>query len=316
MRFITRAIGALFTIPLILSPAAHAEEGGSGHYVPGTAATLIDVPPTDPGLLLETIYLGFTGSVGARAQLPVGGNITAGLDATANAVTVAGIYTLEDRILGAFYSAGVFIPLIDEQVSAQVTGPLGNTTRRSDRATGLGDITIVPALMAWKHESYQFSLALPIYAPTGSYKAGHLANPGLNYWTADPTVSVAYAGPKGFNAAAFAGVTINSENPATDYRSGSAVHIEGSVQQLFPLGKGFIGVGANAFFYAQITDDSGAGANLGGFRGRSVGIGPVLDYIVPIGSSTALIEARWLPEIDTKNRVKGDFFWVKGVWQF
>ena len=34
-----------------------AEEGGTVHYVPGGAATLIDLPPTKAGWVIEPIYL-------------------------------------------------------------------------------------------------------------------------------------------------------------------------------------------------------------------------------------------------------------------
>ena len=111
-------------------------------------------------------------------------------------------------------------------------------------------------------------------------------------------------------------MTFNTENQSTDYQTGSMLHMEASVQQLLPLGPGFLGVGANAFWLEQVADDSGSGATLGGFRGRSIGIGPVIDYVLPLENATALLELRWLPEIETKNRVEGDFFWLKGVVHF
>ncbi len=48
---------------------------------------------------------------------------------------------------------------------------------------------------------------------------------------------------------------------------------------------GFIGVGANAFYYEQITGDSGSGARLGEFEGRTVGVGPVLSGDVTVGEA-------------------------------
>ena len=43
---------------------------------------------------------------------------------------------------------------------------------------------------------------------------------------------------------------------------------------------------------------------------------PVLGYILPIGQDKLIFEAKWLPEIDTKNRLKGDFIWAKMVYKF
>ncbi|WP_226581390.1 SphA family protein [Acuticoccus sediminis] len=311
------SVGAILALCAVAAHPAHAEEGGSGHYIPGAFATLMDNPPTDPGLLLQLLYLGYTGSVRASAELPVAGRLTAGLDATVNAVTVGGLYTFEQKILGAYYSFGAYLPVIDKDVTATVTAPDGRSVSLTDRVTGVGDVTLIPAMMAWEIGDFQVSVATPVFAPTGSFKVGHLANPGLNYWTIDPTLALTYNGAtNGFNAAVFGGITFNTENQATDYQSGSVLHLEGSVQQLLPLGPGFLGLGANAFLYEQITDDSGPGANVGPLRGRSVGLGPVIDYVLPVKGSTASIEARWLHEFDTRNRLEGDYFWVKGVWQF
>ena len=193
----------------------------------------------------------------------------------------------------------------------------GTTGLRSDSADGIGDITLIPAMMAWKFDSWQFSAMLPIYAPTGAYDVGSLANVGRNYWTFDPTFQISYNNAKnGFNAAIFTGITLNTENNDTNYQSGSAFHLDASVQQLLPVGPGFLSVGFNAFYYDQFEGDSGPGAKLGDFNGRDIGIGPALGYILPIGENTLAAEVRWLPELDTKNRLEGDFFWLKLVYQF
>jgi len=130
-------------------------------------------------------------------------------------------------------------------------------------------------------------------------------------------VGAAYGNPDtGFNFAVYGGMTFNTENSATNYDSGSVVHLESSVQQLLPLGSGFFGIGLNAFIYQQVTGDSGEGAKLGDFKGRSLGIGPALTYILPTNSGTGVLELRWLPELDTDKRLEGDWVWLKAVWQF
>jgi hypothetical protein len=183
---------------------------------------------------------------------------------------------------------------------------------------GFGDITLLPLGLAWEKGDWQLGARLPIYAPTGSYKVGRLANPGLNYWTFDPTLSLSYSSKKsGLNAALFAGMTFNTENSDTNYESGSVLHMEASVQQLLPFGPGFVGLGGMGFLYDQITGDSGAGASLGDFEGRSIGIGPVIDYLLPFSNGSLLaVEFRWLPELDTKNRLEGDHFWLKIAYSF
>ena len=114
----------------------------------------------------------------------------------------------------------------------------------------------------------------------------------------------------------YAGVALNTENPDTDYQSGSTLHLDGSVQQLLPVGPGYLGIGAEAFYLEQVTGDSGRGARLGDFMGRTAGIGPVLTYILPRGDDTFVAELRWLPELDVKSRLEGDYVWLKLVYQF
>jgi hypothetical protein len=54
--------------------------------------------------------------------------------------------------------------------------------------------------------------------------------------------------------------------PTTHYRNGDVVHLESTLQQFLRLSKQtLVGIGANAFYYQQVTGDSGSGAVLGGF---------------------------------------------------
>jgi hypothetical protein len=82
------------------------------------------------------------------------------------------------------------------------------------------------------------------------------------------------------------------------------------------VGPGFLGVGAEAFYIEQVTGDSGGGGRLGDFKGRTMGIGPVLTYVLPRGKDTFVAELRWLPETNVKNRLEGDYIWLKVVYQF
>lgn len=311
MKSIARLLVSLAALSII-----HAEEGGAGHYVPGSMATLIDLPPTKPGWVFESMYLHYEGSANATRTLPVGGLLAAGLEATSDAFLLGGFHTFESQVAGAWYSVGAFVPYVWMDVSATITTPLG-AALRNDTEDGLGDITLMPLLMGWKCEDWQFNAALPIYAPTGDFEKGRLANPGRNHWTFDPTIGVSYNGAKnGFNAALHTGFSMNTENNDTDYKSGTVWHTELGVQQLIPVGPGFLGIGFNAFYYEQISGDSGSGATLGDFKGMTTGVGPVVTYVLPLEGNTMVVEARWLPELDTRRRLEGDYFWLKAAYQF
>jgi hypothetical protein len=188
---------------------------------------------------------------------------------------------------------------------------------RHNEVSGFGDLAVLPVMLAWKTGDWQIDVMLPIFAPTGSYEKGRLGNPGLNYWTFDPVIGAVYSNKaSGFNAMLHAGYAMNTGNPDTDYRSGSLLHFEGALQQIVPVGSGLLTLGAEGFYFDQVTCDSGAGATLGCFKGMTAGLGPVLGYIQPLGQQSLVVELKWLPELDTKNRLEGDYIWLKMVYKF
>ena len=301
---------------LLLIPVGRATEGATGHTLPGGIATLIDLPPTKAGWVVEPLLLNYQGDTSASTAVPLAGTLASDIAAQSSALLVGGLYTFERRVLGAYFSAGAYLPLVSTKVKATVDTAIGSR-RFEDSASGIGDLTLFPAMLAWKKGHWQTDAILSVYAPTGNYQAGRLANQGLNYWTVDPIIGVSYNSPdNGRNAAIHAGIGINSKNQETNYRSGATLHVDASVQQLLPLGVGYLGVGAEAFYFRQVSGDSGDGARLGDFKGRSGGLGPVLSYVLPRGDDTLVAELRWLHEIDTSNRLQGDFLWLKIVYQF
>jgi hypothetical protein len=307
--------GAIVAVSAATPFAARAGEGGTTHVIPGANATLMDLPPTSPGWFVKPMYMHYSGS--ASVPIPTAAGLTADLSATANTFVLGGGYTFEQTVLGgAHYTVAAFLPYSWLNVSGNVATPGGVRGIRNS-VSGFGDLTVVPMMLAWKHEDWQIDALMPVYAPTGSYQDGRLGNPGLNYWTIDPMVGFAYSNKKaGFNAIAHLGYAINSENPDTDYRSGSVLHLDAAVQQILPAGTGFATLGAEGFYFQQVTCDSGSGATLGCFKGRTAGLGPVLGYIVPMGKQSLSFELKWLAEMDTKNRLNGDYVWFKVVFKF
>ena len=315
-RFARTVAGLGIAVCTLMPMGAGASEGGTGHYLPGAVATLIDLAPTQPGWVIEPIYLRYEGDADLADAIPIAGIDVFGLKATSDVLIVGGFYTFEQPVLGAHYSVGAMAPYVWMTVEGEIETELGDRRRR-DTVSGLGDLTLIPALLGWKDGPWQYNAALTVYAPTGDYEVGRLANPGLNYWSFNPWAGVSYNNPtNGFNAALHGGLVFNTENPDTDYRSGVMTHLEGSVQQLLPVGSGFLSIGAEAFWLEQVTADSGQRPILGDFKGRTAGIGPVLGYILPLGQQNLVAELRWLPELETRNRLEGDYIWLKVVYQF
>lgn len=310
---LTLLVGLVIVLPL----STHAEEGGSGHYAPGATASFIDTLPGKPGLAVANFFNYYDGDASAGRQLPYGGFITAGIDATAYSDTIVALYKTPLKLLGGYYAVGVAIPFVWMEVKGkvQVTGPLGTVTRtKRDKASGIGDITLYPFMLGWTglKGDLKSDVRLGIYAPTGDYDEGELANVGKNYWTFEPAISLSYISSKiGLELTAFAGMDFNTENHKTDYQTGTQFHLDLTAAEHLPLFGGIIGVGANFFYYQQISGDNGSGAILGDFKGRTLGIGPVLSYATKIWKKDLVAEVKWLPEIDVKNRLKGDYVWFK-----
>jgi hypothetical protein len=306
---------AALTLGVVLLPGfATAGEGGTSHIIPGANATLVDLSPTSPGAFFKPMVNNYRGD--ASANLPTAAGVVANLHADANTLVLGGGYGFEETVLGgAHYSMAAFLPYTWLTISGN-SAALGGV-QIQNKVSGLGDLTLVPVLLGWKSDNWQYDFLMPIYAPTGSYEVGRLGNTGLNYWTFDPIVGLAYSNTKtGLTGAAHLGYAINTENNATQYKSGNILHLDTAVQQLFPLGSGLANIGLEAWYFQQVTCDSGAGATLGCFKGRTAGIGPVLGYIQPIGNEKLLFEFKWLPELETKNRLKGDYLWLKMVYTF
>jgi hypothetical protein len=175
-------------------------------------------------------------------------------------------------------------------------------------------MTIYPFMMGWTNlvKDLKLDARLGIYVPTGDYTVGALANVGKNYWTFEPGIMASWLSSKiGTEVSLYTGVDFNTVNQDMAYTSGTSLHLDLTVAQHLPLFGGFIGVGANGFYYQQLTGDSGSDALLGDFKGKTVGVGPVLSYVRQVGKSQLLAEVKWLPELDVDKRMKGDYVWFK-----
>jgi len=205
--FLGHAAGGLSLVFCALAPlSAAASEGGTSHYLPGAVATLIDLAPTQPGWVIEPIYLHYEGDADLSKQIPVAGIDVLGLKATSDVLLAGGFYTFDQLVLGARYSVGAMLPYVWMTVEGEIETVLGDRRRR-DTVSGLGDLTLIPAMLAWKDGPWQYNAALTVFAPTGDYEVGRLANPGLNYWSFNPWAGGSYNNPtNGFNAALHGGL--------------------------------------------------------------------------------------------------------------
>jgi hypothetical protein len=307
-----RGLTAALLVLAVLGPlSAQAEEGGSGHYFPGSNASFIDALPGRTGLVLANVFVFYKANAGF--QLPIAGQVSANLDTTVFADSILAFYQTAIELLGGSYAFGGVVPVLWMDFSGTlVTG--SGTRFVDDSNSGIGDVLLYPFMLGWTAlgGDLKYDFRFGIYAPTGRFEAGSLASVGKNYWTFEPTFTTSFLSSKiGLEASAYAGVDFNTKNNTTDYKTGTQFHVDATVAEHLPLLGGLVGVGATAFYYQQISGDSGSGATLGDFKGRTVGVGPVASYAMKLNGADGAVEIKWLPELETKNRLKGNSFWIK-----
>ena len=298
---------------------AVAEEGGAGHYAPGAFASFVDVLPGQPALGVFNYFTYYNGSASANRQFPIAGQIALNVEATSYADSVGAFWATPLKFFGANYAPGIALPFVSTDIKAQVLLPRVGAVSRNDSVGGLGDIEFWPVALSWSALKNDLHVDFfgGIYAPSGGFQTNRLANQGLGYWTFEPGVLVSYLGQKnGFEFTTYIGYDINTNNTQTDYQSGQVFHIDATVAQHLPLGKGLIGIGANGFYLQQTTGDSGGGARLGSFQEMTAGVGPVLSYAGQFGKTGFAAEVKWLPQIGAQNTLEGDYIWFKVGVQF
>jgi hypothetical protein len=294
-----------------------AEEGGSGHYMPGATASFIDFLPGTPALGYVNQFLYYDGSTGAGKSLPVLGNVAVDLKATAYADSSVFVYEAPLQVLGVSYGAVALVPYVWQkvQVGGDLTTRGGRTIQRGTTSTvdGVGDIYFSPLMGVWTNGDLKVQGQMGVYAPSGSYDPNRLANVGKNIWTFEPAFGVSYLSSKiGLELSAFAGMDFTTKNDATDYQNGEVFYLDTTAAEHLPLLGGVAGLGANFFYYQQVTGDSGSGAKLGAFEGQDIGVGPVVSYTRKLGQKTQLVaEVKWLPELQVAHRTQGDIVWFK-----
>ena len=309
----------LIIISLCVVPLAftlRAEEWGQGHYISGLFNDFSGMPPTAPGYYFGNYFLDYRdGTVNANKELPIGGVLAAGVTANMQVNAPLAIYAYPLCLGDVTLSSGIGLPIVWADVEATATFSRARvqlTGAKSQSAFGFGDMQIMPIMAGWTNGDFKLGGIMNVWAPTGGYEAGRLANTGLGYWTFTPMVAFSWLSTKiGTEFTIFSGVDFNTENHATDYRSGDVFHVDATLAQHLPLFGGIIGAGVAASYLQQFTGDSGSGAKLGDFKAQYVTVGPTVSYVHPIGKCTLVASASWLPQVHTENTTKGSFIWAK-----
>jgi hypothetical protein len=286
---------------LFSTSGADAFEFGMSVYPKGFAGFMSGFVPPQPGLfVLNPYYYHFNGTADAIVR---DGEVELGVKLKMDAIFVQGVYVTGWKIFGATYSVGGAVAYAWADLSATAIGPLGNTFDISRGNNDVADSIIMPVNLSWHSGNWHTSAALSIYAPTGPYSRRGNLNIGRNMWAAIPTFAVTWFDmARGWDVSGSFAFVIPGENDATDYQSGTVFQADWAIGK--HLGAWVIGVAGNVV--QQITDDSGTGAKLGGFRMQSFGIGPAINYTAMLGKAPLTFSAKWQPDVSATNTLKGD----------
>lgn len=307
---------------LIMVFDSHAEEGGSGHYLPGSMASSIDGVPLEETFLTRLNVINYSGDFKKKnITIPIAGLAATEVNVESQAIGLTMLWRPPLDIGKRWsYAMSATIPYVFINVQATVNsqGSISGIVRREDSSNGLGDIILQPLILNYNiSPAWNTNFRISVYAPTGDYEVGKLANTGKNFWTLEPTLASIYLNPNtGLEFSVFAGIDFNEENSDTNYQSGNQAHLESTLMQHLPLWGGNGGIGVTGYWYKQVTDDTGDGANYGAFKAKTVGAGPVLAYSMKAGKVDLIAELKWLHEFETARRAEGDTVFLKVVSKF
>jgi hypothetical protein len=170
----------VFLIPLF----AHAEEGGSGHYLPGSIASSVDKGLPGPAFVVRLNLIAYSGDVDANVRVPIAGIVAGDVEVDSEAVGLTMAWRPQwGNISSWSYAMNVTIPYVFLDIEADVISTVNPRlpVRRNDSIDDIGDIVFSPAQISGQlDKEWQLDTRVGIYAPTGSYKVGHPDAPGID----------------------------------------------------------------------------------------------------------------------------------------
>lgn len=292
------------SLTVLLPCAVHATEGTMGR--PITAQQISSnagIVPPEPGWAISVQSIYFDGDIGASKQVPVAGEVAAGINSKAS-YTIANVTRIWDTGPGNWnFASAIGIPL--QYVKVRTSLQAGSmASGSSDSTTGIADILVTPIIAGFHFSKTEhMSLSLPIYAPSASYDSKKLANDGQNTWTFMPSIAYTRLGTDGSEFTTMGMLQFYTKNKDTNYRNAPLLISEAlwTARVAKDTNLGVVG----GLIY-QLGDDKGPTADrLNGFRGHAVGLGPIMNWSGKIGGHPGSFSARAVWDVEAKNRPKG-----------
>ncbi len=296
----------------LLAGHARASESAASLYLLGSGGPGAAVTPPYKGLYFDNVGYFYDGGAGGSKTFVVGGKVVADLSAQVAADFATALWVPTNHFLGGVLAIGAALPVGHPSVEAAafLTGPLGNrfSAARTDSAWLVGD-PIGTALVGWTHGKLAYQLGAMLNVPIGQYREGQLANLAFHRWAGDASFAATWHdNATGWDVSGKAGVTFNGTNTATQYTTGTELHLEAAIEKTFGRA---ISLGVQGYYFDQLTGDSGPGAILGPFKGQVVGLGATAAHTFLLGKYPATLRVRGMTEFDATNRLEGNSVWLE-----
>jgi hypothetical protein len=308
------AFAAAISIPF--APAL-ALEGGTGAYLLGSRDTFAGIVPAPGTYLTENFYY----ISGTGPTLSLGGQaiVNPDIDVWLSKLDIAHFF--QGQVLGGTAGVVLSIPYAWGSASGSVTGAA--LQRFEDQNHGFGDPTLT-GLVGWHNGNFHYSAALSVFIPVGKYNTASITslaplevenalNFGKNKWAFLPAFNATYFNPQtGFELSGSISVTLNAENPTTDWLTAPELNVEAAMLQHLRNGFAF---GVAGYAYQQLGEDSGSGADnfktvvgAKSLEARVFGVGPILTYGTKIGNTPISFKLKYTHEFGSKRRFESDVF--------
>jgi hypothetical protein len=308
-------IGSFCALALLSTPQiALADAGGLSFWLPGTFGSLA-ATPTMPGWAYETIYIHLQQNAGASMNFVTSGgargSVVTGLNAHADVLVEGVTYTSALSVLGGQAAVSVLSAPgnIGVGIDATLTGPRGNSISgsNSDNRTTLSDV-FYQGTLKWNQGVNNEMVYIAGNIPSGTYDSSRLANLSFGFAAVDVGAGYTYLDQKtGHEFSIVGGITYSAPNPDLQYQNGIDAHLDWAASQFITKD---VLVGVAGYYFQQLTDDTGLGAKLGGFRGMAVGVGPQIGFLFPVGDLQGYLNVKGYADLAVENRPQGWSTWV------
>ncbi len=299
------AIASIFV--LTGSTACISAENGLSNYLPGYYGDFAVAVAPAPGLYVYGTVYGYSGS-------PEGPKLNENVDLDATLYLTGFQYVTDRKLFDARVAIGSYTVFINGDLDATIPTSSGPVDV-SDHSVGHGDTSISPLILYWTlGNNWYLSAYESIIMPTGRFDSREPLNVGRNYYSFDSVMPVTWLDAKlGWEVSLVPGLMINTENPETDYRTGTEFHIDGMLNRYFSQ---TFAVGLHGYAYAQVESDSGSGVTSQDLKGSSLALGPAFLWVPSSLGIKGKIVGKWLHEFDAENRFEGDILSLTGAVSF